>query len=261
MSEIQKFKKGGPVKKSLPQPGSSPSVVKTPQPKSTPSVIGVTNKTPSASQTKKNLDANLAKLKQVPKTSYNDTSKKTKTVKKLDNSENNNNNNAGGGSGFGSFSLAPAPQSEPFEPERIVKVPERDVVDYTTQGLNAQVIANLLFENVGANELIKFERHDTVEGTNERYQIISNLSDINRKFDPASLTSRQKPNTSYFDRFNIRLQGRIPDANYLAERGLTDFIYIDSNGDLVVELDNIGLDEVVELEIDAGGTIYLGDQN
>lgn len=247
--------------KTVPEPKSSPSLYKTTRPGTTPSVVGVTKATPSASQTKKNLDANLAKLKKSSQTSFTGSSKKGKTGKKLDNDTDNNNNNTGGGSGFGSFTLAPAPSSEPSEPERVVKVPERDVVDYTTQGLNAQVISNLLFENIGANELIKFERHDTVEGTNERYQIISNLSDINRKFDPASLTSRQKPNTSYFDRFNIRLQSRIPDANYLAERGLTDFVYIASNGDLVIELDNFGLDEVVELEIDSGGTIYLGESN
>ena len=122
-----------------------------------------------------------------------------------------------------------------------------------------------MFENLGANELIKFERHDTIEGTNATYDIISNLTGVRKIFDPSTLISRQKPNTSFFDIFNIKLEDKIPTDLYLrnnpkidatGEVNSTDYVYIDPEGNLVIELVNIDSDEILEVEIDSNGTIY-----
>jgi hypothetical protein len=137
-----------------------------------------------------------------------------------------------------------------------VKMPSRDVVSLVDPGIDSATIQNLLFENIGATELIKFTRHDTVDGINPYYDIISNLSDIKRKYDPASLISVQKPESSYFDVYTIKLDQKIPDQTYLDENNLSDYIYIDTNGDLVIELTNLASDEIIEVEIDTSGTIY-----
>jgi hypothetical protein len=39
-----------------------------------------------------------------------------------------------------------------------------------------------------------------------------------------------------------------------------DYIYIDTNGDLVIELTNLASDEIIEVEIDTSGTIYEVDE-
>ncbi len=167
-----------------------------------------------------------------------------------------------GGVELGSFTSNLTPLSPPDE---IVRIPERDVVNYQDEDIPAELIISLLFENLGANELIKFERHDTIEGTNANYDIISNLSSIRQKFNPASLISRQKPDTSYFDIFNIKLEDKIPTDLYLrnnpkvdatGEVNTTDYVYIDQEGNLVIELVNIDSDEILEVEIDSNGTIY-----
>jgi len=159
----------------------------------------------------------------------------------------------------------PPPPVPPTPPDVIVRTPERDVVNFEDENLPTELITNLLFENLGANELIKFERHDTIEGTNTNYDIISNLSSIRKKFDPAALISRQKPDTSYFDIFNIKLEDKIPTDIYLrnnpkvdatGEINVTDYVYIDQEGNLVIELVNIESDEILEVEIDSNGTIY-----
>lgn len=141
-------------------------------------------------------------------------------------------------------------------PPQMVRVPERDVVNLAQETVSAETITNLLFENVGANELTKFLRHDTVEGINPYYDVISNLSDIKRKFDPSNLISLQKTNASLFDIYPIKLQDKIPNDTYLQENNLLDYIYIDTNGDLVVEVVNMKDSEIVEIEIDTSGTIY-----
>ena len=160
----------------------------------------------------------------------------------------------GGGGSEPIFELPPPPP-------QMVRVPERDVVSLAQESISAETITNLLFENVGANELTKFVRHDTVEGINPYYDVISNLSDIKRKFDPSNLISLQKTTSSLFDIFPIKLQDKIPSDAYLLENNLTNFVYIDTNGDLVIEVVNLKDSEIVEIEIDTSGTIFEVDES
>jgi hypothetical protein len=129
-----------------------------------------------------------------------------------------------------------------------VKIPTRDVVvNLDDPGVDVAQIQNLLFENLSSLELTKFTKHDTVEGINPFYNVISNLSSINREFDPISLLSATKSSTSLFDVYGIDLINRLPeDGNYA---------YIE-NGNIVINLNNMGPNESVEIEIDSSGTIY-----
>ena len=113
----------------------------------------------------------------------------------------------------------------------------------------------MVFEKLGAVELTKFTRTDTVEGNNPYYNIISNLSSIRKEFDPSNLISSQKSDTSLYNAFSIKLSTKIPDENYLEEKSLDDYIFIDNDGSLVIELINITPDELIEIEIDTNGTI------
>lgn len=176
----------------------------------------------------------------------------------------------GQGTYGGTYGIVPAASAPPIsvdrqfttyeEPSMPVKTPERDVVSLVSNPVDAETIQNLLFENIGANELTRFVRHDTVEGINPYYDIISNLSDIKRQFDPSNIISLQKTNSSFFDIYPIKLEYKIPDEKYLLENNLTDYVYIDTNGDLVIELTNMQDFEVVEVQIDTNGTIYEVDE-
>jgi hypothetical protein len=137
------------------------------------------------------------------------------------------------------------------------KTPTRDVVTFVESNFSAEGIANLLFEQIGGIELISMVRRDTVEGQNPYYTVISNLSNIKKEFDPTQIISRQKPNQSFFDIYSIDINSKIPNDLYLERNNLTNFFYTDTNGDFVIELDNMLVDEVVELEIAQGGTIKL----
>lgn len=183
---------------------------------------------------------------------YSGTTFKFGNAKTTEATTQNNNvtGNTGGGGGGGTTQTTTSTASSP------VKLPSRDVVSLVDPGIDAETITNLLFENIGATELTKFTRHDTVDGINPYYNIISNLSDIKRKYDPSSLISYQKPESSYFDIYSIKLDQKLPDQTYLGQNNLTDYIYIDTNGDLVIELVNLASDEIIEVEIDTSGTIY-----
>lgn len=137
------------------------------------------------------------------------------------------------------------------------KTPGRDVVQFSENNVSVEGITAVLFEEIGAIELISIVRRDTVEGQNPYYTLISNLASIKREFDPTSIIARQKPNQSYFDIYAIDLDKKIPDSLYLQRNNIDNFFYIDTNGDLVIELDNMLDDEQVELQIAQGGTIRL----
>jgi hypothetical protein len=160
---------------------------------------------------------------------------------------------------------APAPASAtivstpppPPPPPPPVKIPDRDVLNFTRNEISATGIATLLFENVGAVEASILTRRDTVEGQNPYYTLISNLATIKTQYDATQLISRQKPNQSLFDVYSIDLSSKIPGDKYLRERNLENFFYIANNGDLIIELDNVGPEENVQLQIAGGGTIKM----
>jgi hypothetical protein len=138
----------------------------------------------------------------------------------------------------------------------VVMVPERDVVNLATEDIDAATITNLLFENIGANELVKFVRNDTIEGLNPYYNIISNLSDIRRRFNPSDLISEQITDIDS-EGYSINIDNKIPDQEYLDDQGITDYVYIDeATGDLVIHVVNMKESETVEVQIDTNGTIY-----
>ena len=137
-----------------------------------------------------------------------------------------------------------------------IKLPEKDnVLSLTTNNIDEATIIAMVFEKLGAVELTKFTRTDTVEGVNPYYNIISNLSDIKKEFDPSNLVASQKSDTSLYNAFSIKLSNKIPGDQYLTDRALDNYIYVDTNGDLIIELDNMTPDELVEVEIDTNGTI------
>ena len=156
-----------------------------------------------------------------------------------------------------------------------VKTPTRNVTDIASlvPQYDVEEIQQLLFENLSAIELSKIERHDTIEGINQKYSIISNLSEIRTKYDSIKqLTSMEKfkPLTNIF---TINIQDKIPQEDYLVLNNLNStyqyidengaivtrergYYYIDTNGDLVIELINIEKNQQVEVLIDTNGTIY-----
>jgi hypothetical protein len=157
----------------------------------------------------------------------------------------------------------------------VVRTPTRNVTDISSlvPQFDAEQIQKLLFENISAIELSKVERHDTIEGIDQRYSIISNLSEIRKKYDMVkqlTIMDKFKPLTSIF---TINIEDKIPQEDYLALENLDSsyqyldennqivnrekgYYYIDTNGDLVIELINLEKNQQVEVLIDTNGTIY-----
>jgi hypothetical protein len=156
-----------------------------------------------------------------------------------------------------------------------VKTPTRNVTDISSlvPQYDVEEIQEILFENLSAIELSKIERHDTIEGISQKYSIISNLSEIRTRYDSIKqLTVMQKfkPLTNIY---TVNIKDSIPLEDYIVLQNLDStyqyldennelitrergYYYIDTNGDLVIELINLEKNQQVEVLIDTNGTIY-----
>jgi len=158
---------------------------------------------------------------------------------------------------------APAPTTVSYTqppPPPPVKIPNRDVLNFSREEFSTSAITNLLFEQIGSTEIVNIARRDTIEGQNPYYSLISNLASIKREFDPTRLITKQKAVNANFAIYGIDLNNKIPDQEYLDRNNITSFFYIASNGDLVIELDNLEDDEIIDFEIANSGTINLVDE-
>jgi hypothetical protein len=159
----------------------------------------------------------------------------------------------GGGGGGGDY--------QEYSPvARSIKIPDRDaIIALQRDGADQALITAILFEQIGATELVKFTRNDTIDGINGVYDVISNISELKTKLDPSYLISKQRPDVTIDNGFSIRLQDKLPSIDYLFENEIPNYVHFDSTigdgGSLVIELDNMDTDEIIEVEIDTSGTI------
>jgi hypothetical protein len=118
---------------------------------------------------------------------------------------------------------------------------------------SAEVMVDLLFENIGGQELLSISRNDSVNGQDVLYSPIKNLNIIQQEFNPNNIIKLQNTSDNNFDNFPIKLNLKVPNTVTV---DLADNIYLDGDGNLVIELLEISEDEQVEVQITTSGTIY-----
>ena len=188
---------------------------------------------------------------------YLNNQKSTPTV--YSNSTNTIEQNPGGSfSGYSNtvFVQAVPPLPPPPPPPTTVKIksatPENILWDESL--MPVEILTDLIFEDIGGQELLSVTRHDTVNGENVSNQLIKNLTFLNQEYSSKKIIGLQNTSDKYFSNFSIRLESKIPfEGNGPAGNN----IYIDSDTqDLIIELINLEVDERLEIQIGIGGTIY-----
>jgi len=171
--------------------------------------------------------------------------------------------NSGSGTGSGSnlTSTPASPQPDPIIVQPVpVKTATPDIVLFDDSALPIEVMSDLIFEDIGGQELISIVRSDIVNGQKISYQPIKNLSSIQQQYNPNNILGLQQTANRFFAGFSIKLEDKIPEIG----NGLNgENVYFDeTTGDLIIEFVNLNNDEQIETQITVNGTIYeanLGD--
>ena len=137
-----------------------------------------------------------------------------------------------------------------------VKTAPIDTVLFDDETVPIEVMADLIFENIGGQELLSITRSDIVNGQKISYQPIKNLSAIQQQYNPNNILGLQQTSDKYFAGFSIKLEDKIPNEGN-GENG--ENIYLDDSGDLIIEFINLNSDEQIETQITLDGTIYQAD--
>lgn len=208
-----------------------------------------------------------------PYTGGNNTTKTEIKTGNTDNTDLNNGFSSGGGVTLEQMPVIPSPQTA--SQLGVVKNPTRDITNLSSliPEESAETITRLLFEQFSAVELSQILTSNTIDGVDQQYSIISNLSDIRRRYNTTKQLTIMDKLAPIDAVYAIDLISKIPGDDYILRNNLNNTyqyldendglvtrekgnIYIDTNGDLIIEFDNIYSDEMVQIQIDQNGTIY-----
>lgn len=134
-----------------------------------------------------------------------------------------------------------------------VKIAPKDIILFDDEQVPVELMTDLIFENIGGQELINIARNDVVNGQNVIYQPIKNLTSLNFQYNPQNILALQDTDVNYFKKFPINFNSKVPVCGTGSD---CQIVYLDpETGDLIINVVNLGRDEQVEVEILSDGLI------
>jgi hypothetical protein len=153
------------------------------------------------------------------------------------------------------------PPDPPKPPPPAIKTATPQFVLFNDDEVPIDTMVDLLFENIGGQELLSIARADTVNGQKILYQPIKNLNILKEQYNPNNIIRLQNTSDKLFSNFSIKLADKIPNVGngfyYSSGNKVYDgtTVYLDDDGNLVIELVNILEGEQAEIEITSSGII------
>lgn len=145
------------------------------------------------------------------------------------------------------------------------------VVEEYEPFLEAEIMSDMIFEDIGGQEMINIARHDLVNGQDVVYQAIKNLANINFQYNPQNILALQDIDKSYFLNFPVGFEDKVPNCGTGYDLVPVDplaitvvykqvpnckIVYIEpETGNLIINVINLQKDEQVEIEILNSGTV------
>jgi len=92
-----------------------------------------------------------------------------------------------------------------------IKIATPDLILLDGATLPVDLMTDLLFENIGGQEIISISRNDIVNGQEVSYNLIGNTGLLNRQYNTKNIFSVSGTLDTYFGNFSIRLDTHIPE--------------------------------------------------
>lgn len=134
-----------------------------------------------------------------------------------------------------------------------IKIATPDIILFDDNLVPPEIMANLIFEKIGGQELITVARNDIVNGQTVVYQPIKNLSQIALRYNSQNLVQLQNPSNVFFENFPINFAKSTPTVG---TGPLGSIVYIEAGtNDLVINTISLAADEQIEVQILSTGSV------
>ena len=127
------------------------------------------------------------------------------------------------------------------------KVAVPNAVDELNDPIAYEAMFEIIFQDIGGQELINISRADAINGQNIMYSIVKNLKNIMLEYNSNNIIKLGGTSDVLFKNFSIRLEDRLPKYG-LGPNGTNVYVE-DGTGNIVVNLVSIEDEEQVEIEI------------
>jgi hypothetical protein len=134
-----------------------------------------------------------------------------------------------------------------------VKVATPDLLIFRDEVIPIEIMTDLIFEDIGGQELINIARNDILNGIDILYNPIKNISSLYLQYNPNNILALQGISEAYFSQFAINFGSRVPSTGTGPNQSI---VYLDEDGNLIIELVNIKDSESVEVQIQVNGSKF-----
>lgn len=124
-------------------------------------------------------------------------------------------------------------QSKPARPDIIIE---------SSSVVPIEIMTDLLFEDIGGEEILSMTRHDLVNGIAAQHQQISNLGKIAEQYNSLNIVPIEGALVDIFGEYPIQLHKFLPDGEHTVYIGENEAVYIEL-------LETLGKAYKIEVEI------------
>ncbi len=147
----------------------------------------------------------------------------------------------------------PSSSPNPNLLNQAVQVATTDIILFDDETTPIEIMTDLIFEDIGGQELINILRSDIINGQNVSYQPIKNLTNLYFQYNPQNILALQDIDSNYFKKFPINFSSKVPACGTGSDCSI---VYVDPvTGNLVINVVNLGRDEQVEVSIVSDGDV------
>lgn len=148
----------------------------------------------------------------------------------------------------------------PSVPSNAIKPATPDLIQFNDSDIPIEFMTDLMFEDIGGQEILSVSRNDLVNGQKVIYNPIKNLSQLSLQNGPQTMFMMPESTASQFKNFPISLEEKVPEiGTNEAENEVINIVYVDEvTEDLIVNVINMLPSEQVEVQVLNSG-YELGD--
>lgn len=144
-----------------------------------------------------------------------------------------------------------------------VKSATPDIIIEDGTGVPIELMEQLIFEDIGGQELLLLSRHDNLNGQKVAYRPISNLQDIDIRYATENLIFASDSFKNYFKNFTILLESAVPelikydvDGSIIFNDSAPNAYVVNATGGITLEFDNLKNGEQVQVQIMSNASLF-----